>query len=146
MRLQTLGLAGLLLLPLAVHAQDGDRKYLPMPSRPGAPPAAFSNGVLVGNTLYVSGHISNKPSGSPEADAKVALDGIKSAVEEVGMTMDDLVWVQVFCDDLTLYDAFNGVYRTYFKGPLPARAFLGTDHLLYGSHFEVMGIAVKPKG
>ena len=41
------------------------------------------------------------------------------------------------------YAAFNEVYRTYFKGPLPARAFLGTANLLGNAHFEVMGIAVK---
>ena len=32
----------------------------------------------------------------------------------------------------------------YFKGPLPARAFLGTNALLNGARFEVMGIAAKP--
>ncbi len=61
------------------------------------------------------------------------------------MTMDDLVWVQIFCSDLSYYGKFNDVYRTYFKGPLPARAFLGVDHLLQGAHFEMMGVAVKAK-
>ena len=43
------------------------------------------------------------------------------------------------------FAGMNEVYRTYFKGPLPARAFLGAGSLLNGSHFEVMGIAVKSK-
>ena len=51
------------------------------------------------------------------------------------MTMDDLAWVQVFAADLTNYPAFNEVYRTYFKGPLPARAFLGAGSLLSNAHF-----------
>jgi 2-iminobutanoate/2-iminopropanoate deaminase len=115
-----------------------------MPPRPeGQPPFAFSNGVLAGKTLYVSGHTSGKPTGSAAEEAKVALDGVKSAIDAAGMSMDDLVWVQVFCTDLSLYNEFNAVYRTYFKGPLPARAFLGTDKLLGEAHFEVMGIAVK---
>ena len=60
--------------------------------------------------------------------------------------MDDLVWVQVFCTDLSYFPTFNKVYATYFNGELPARAFLGVDHLLGNAHFEVMGIAVrKPK-
>lgn len=59
------------------------------------------------------------------------------------MTMDDLVWVQVFCTDLTYFPIFNKVYATYFNGELPARAFLGVDHLLGNAHFEVMGIAVR---
>ena len=72
-------------------------------------------------------------------------DAVKRSVEGAGLTMDDLAWVQVFTTDLSYYAGFNEVYRTYFKGPLPARAFLGTDKLLGGSHFEVMGIAVRPK-
>ena len=133
-----------LLLPLSSFADETDRTHLPMPPRPeGQPPAAFSNGVLIGKTLYISGHTSGKPTGSAADEAKVALDGVKSAITAAGMTMDDLVWVQVFCTDLALYNDFNTAYRSYFKGPLPARAFLGTDKLLGESHFEVMGIAVK---
>jgi enamine deaminase RidA (YjgF/YER057c/UK114 family) len=59
------------------------------------------------------------------------------------MTMDDLVSVQVFCSDVTNFDAFNGVYRTYFHGNFPARAFVGSGKLLFGARYEVMGIAVK---
>jgi enamine deaminase RidA (YjgF/YER057c/UK114 family) len=57
--------------------------------------------------------------------------------------MDDLVSVQVFCSDVSHYAAFNSVYRTYFKGDFPARAFLGSGKLLFDARFEVMGIAVK---
>ncbi|MGA7286546.1 MAG: RidA family protein, partial [Terriglobales bacterium] len=72
-----------------------------------------------------------------------ALDGVKQVIESEGMTMDDLVSVQVFCTDLALYDTFNGVYRTYFHDQFPARAFVGVASLVRGAHFEVMGIAVK---
>ena len=53
------------------------------------------------------------------------------------------MWVQIFATDLKDYAAFNTVYRTYFKGPLPARAFIGAGSLLGSAHFEVMGIAKK---
>jgi enamine deaminase RidA (YjgF/YER057c/UK114 family) len=59
------------------------------------------------------------------------------------MTMDDLVSVQVFCSDVSHYDAFNKVYRTFFKKELPARAFLGSGRLLFGARFEVQGVAVR---
>ena len=142
--MKNFAVALLALLSLAASAEESDRSYLPMPPRPdGQPPYAFSKGVLTGKTLYISGHTSGKPTGSAADEAKVALDGVKSALTAAGMTMDDLVWVQIFCTDLALYNDFNATYRTYFKGPLPARAFLGTDKLLGESHFEVMGIAVK---
>ncbi|HTE41660.1 MAG TPA: RidA family protein, partial [Steroidobacteraceae bacterium] len=53
--------------------------------------------------------------------------------------------VQIFCTDLHLYDSFNEIYRTYFKGRLLARAFLGANALLRGAHFEIMVIEVKDK-
>jgi 2-iminobutanoate/2-iminopropanoate deaminase len=60
-----------------------------------------------------------------------------------GMTMDDLVSVQVFCSDVAHYDAFTGVYRTFSTREFPARAFLRSGRLLNKTRFEVMGIAVK---
>ena len=114
----------------------------------GAP--AFSSAVLAGDTLYVSGTTdidpaTGKPPTDVKAGAKLVLDNIKRAVEKAGLTMDDLVWIQVFATDLANYAAFNEVYRSYFTGPLPARAFIGAGSLLAGSHFEVMGIAVRQK-
>ena len=116
---------------------------------PGAGPA-FSAAVMAGDTLYVAGTTDMDPkTGKPGADAtagaKLVLDNIKRTVEGAGLKMDDLVWVQVFASDLANYAAFNLVYRTYFTGPLPARAFLGAGSLLGGAHYEVMGIAVKSK-
>ncbi|MFN2529030.1 MAG: RidA family protein [Candidatus Baltobacteraceae bacterium] len=147
--------ACLMFLPTAAQA---DNTHFPIaagqPMPPGAATAtggpAFSAAVLTGDTLYISGSIdldpaTGKPPADPKVGAKLILDGIRGTVERAGMTMDDLVWVQVFATDLSNYMAFNEVYRSYFKGPLPARAFLGAGSLLANAHFEVMGIAVKRK-
>jgi enamine deaminase RidA (YjgF/YER057c/UK114 family) len=53
------------------------------------------------------------------------MDAVKATLTAAGMTMDDLVYVQIFCSDVAHYTAFNAVYRTYFT-QLPARAFLGS--------------------
>ena len=108
----------------------------------GTPP--FSAAVWAGNTLYVAG-TTDGGAPTPKDGAKLVLDHIKATVEKAGLTMDDLVWVQVFATDLKDFNDFNAVYRTYFKGPMPARAFLGAGSLLGGAHFEVMGIAYKAK-
>ena len=57
--------------------------------------------------------------------------------------MDEVVSVQVFCTDLKLHETFNAAYETYFHGHYPARAFLGTDKLLRGGRYQVMGVAIK---
>jgi reactive intermediate/imine deaminase len=135
---------------LAGAAKPQTRRFVNIP-RPGAiNNLPFSDGVLVGNTLYLSGRIgldpkTNKPPEDVEQEAKLALDGIQSTLQQAGMTMDDLVYVQVFCSDVSHFQKFNSVYRTYFKrqGDFPARAFIGSGNLLFGGRFEVQGIAVK---
>ena len=105
---------------------------------------------MAGDTLYISGTTDTDPTtgkspADPKEGAKRALDNIKRTVERAGLTMNDLVWVQVFTSDLAYFPAFNEVYRSYFTGPMPARAFIGAGSLLGGSHFEVMAIAVRQK-
>ena len=68
---------------------------------------------------------------------------MKTTLAAADLTMDDLVSVTVFCPDLSLYDKFNEIYRTYFTKDFPARAFIGSGPLLRGSHFEAQGIAIR---
>jgi 2-iminobutanoate/2-iminopropanoate deaminase len=118
--------------------------------RAAASDAPFSEAVLVGDTLYVGGHIgldpkTGKPGATPEEEARLVMEAMKRTIEAAGMSMDDLVSVQVYCSDVELYGAFNGVYRTYFHGGYPARAFLGSGKLLFNARYEVLGIAVRKK-
>ncbi|MGA7292326.1 MAG: RidA family protein [Terriglobales bacterium] len=151
MRQRVFGLVGvglLLLLSTSSLAGEPARKHVvlhPSAMRDSFP---FSDAVLVGNTLYVAGTVgfepgTGKPPASAEREAKLAMDGLKQVIESEGMTMDDLVSVQVFSTDFALYDTFNGVYRTYFHAPYPARAFIGVASLIRGAHFEIMATAVK---
>ena len=149
--LVTVVIAGLAALPVVLGALSAPtgaakRRVINLPNRPVQAP--FSDGVLVRNTLYLAGRIgvdpnTGKPPEDLEQEIRLALDGFKATLTEAGMTMDDLVYVQVFCPDLALYDKFNGVYRTYFSKDFPARAFVGSGPLLRGGHFEIQGIAVK---
>lgn len=123
------------------------RRYINLPSR--GSPLPFSDGVLVGNTLYIAGRIGIDPNtGTVPAhvddELKLLFADFKSVLDQAGMTFDDLVWVQVFSPDLALWEHFNREYLKYFsKDRLPARAFLGSAPLLLGGRFEMMGIAVK---
>jgi len=135
-------------LVFCVAAGAADRKYIVKPRASDMKALPFSDGVLVGNTLYIAGHIgldpkTGAPPASAEDEARMVMDGIKQTVELAGLSMDDVVSVQVFCIDLKFYDTFNSVYKTYFHSDYPARAFIGTDKLLRGGRYEVMGIAVK---
>jgi 2-iminobutanoate/2-iminopropanoate deaminase len=123
-----------------------ERRYIDSRTAADAAPP-FSGAVLVGNTLYLSGDIgidqAQRVPDAADQEARNVLDSVQRTLQKAGMTMDDLVVVQVFCSDVAHYDAFNKVYRTYFKKELPARAFIGSGKLLFGARFEVQGIAVK---
>ena len=128
-------------------ARDGaaktSRRYLQL-----NPQGPFSDGVLVGNTLYLSGRIGLDATGKRvpdevEAEARNLMDGIRMVLEKAGMMMEDLVYVQVFCPDVSLWERFNRVYSSYFNDKLPARAFIGSGRLLFNARFEVQAIAVR---
>ena len=102
------------------------RTHFPPPGGYGKLP--FSMGVLVGGTFYLAGHLgldltTRKVPADVEQEARLMMDGFRATLEKADLTMQDLVYVQIFCSDVSLFDRFNAVYRTYFTEPLPARAF-----------------------
>jgi 2-iminobutanoate/2-iminopropanoate deaminase len=124
----------------------GPVRYSVLPGRKDTLP--YSDGVLVGDTLYLAGKIgidpqTGKPPEDVEKEIRLLLDGMKTTLAAANMTMDDLVSVQIFCPDLSLYEKFNEIYRTYFTKNFPARAFIGSGPLLRGGRFEAQGIAVR---
>lgn len=131
----------------SIHAQSSSaRRVINLPGKSAALP--FSDGILVGNTLYLSGRLGTDPkTGQVPADLdeeiRLMLDGFQQTLAAAGMTMDHLVTVTVYCPDLTLYDRFNAAYRRAFTKDFPARAFIGSGPLLRGAHFEIQGIAVR---
>lgn len=120
------------------------RRVYDLPGRTDSRP--YHHVVVAGDTVWVAGTIGLDPaSGRPPADAReearLVLDDVRKKLALVGLTMDDLVSVQVFCPDLSLYDAFNEVYATFFAHTFPARAFVGSGPLLFGGRFEVCAVA-----
>jgi reactive intermediate/imine deaminase len=136
-----------LFISFSAFATDSDRKHVVLDTFPARSSFPFSDAVVVGNTLYLAGTVGFDKAGklpdSVEGEARLAMDTVKRVLESQGMEMDDLVNVTVYCTDFSLYEKFNGVYRTYFHEQFPARAFLGVASLIRGAHFELTAIAVK---
>jgi 2-iminobutanoate/2-iminopropanoate deaminase len=111
-------------------------------------PLPFSDAVLVGETLYLSGRIGIDPAtgiapDDVDEELRLLFDGFEAVLREANMSMDDLVWVQVYSPDISLWERFNVAYLKRFSKELPARAFLGSGALLLGGRFEMLGVAVK---
>lgn len=108
----------------------------------------FSDAVWAGDTLYLSGHIgldpnTGRPPASAAEEARLVLESLRETLNAAGLTMNDLVFIQVFCSDVSLFGEFNRIYREFFKDGFPARAFLGSGKLLFDARFEVQGIAAR---
>ena len=135
--------------PAPSPAPEGapERSYVAprTPDDTGVPP--FSGGVWVGDTFYVAGTLGLGPDQTvpetPQEEARNVLTNVQQTLSAAGLTMDDLVMVQVYSSDVADYDAFNEVYRTFFTREFPARAFLGSGRLLFDARFEVLGVAVE---
>jgi len=142
MRIRTLLATALFMLaPLTTVSAQEPVTYINGRSATQTNAAPFSGAVMVGNTLYLSGVLGG--GATAEEAARAALESMKNTLTAAGMTMDDLVQVQIFAADLADYQAFNTVYRTYFTREFPARAFLGAGSLLNNARFEVLGIAAR---
>jgi 2-iminobutanoate/2-iminopropanoate deaminase len=126
-------------------APQATRKAINLPGKTIAAP--FSDAILAGNTLYLAGRLGLDKDGKVpekiEDEIKLLLDGEKDVLAQAGMTMDDLVYVQISCSDLSLFEKFNPIYKSYFTKDFPAREFVGAGSLLRGAHFELQAIAVK---
>jgi len=88
---------------------------------------AYSDGVIAGGFLFISGQASVdfKTStfilGSIEEETIRTMDNIKAIIEAAGATMDDVVKSTVHLTNIADFDQFNEVYATYFEGIKPAR-------------------------
>jgi reactive intermediate/imine deaminase len=136
-----------LLFCSALIVQAQVRAAVPPPASAGADHFS-SPGVDAGDYVYVSGQGPRRPDGSLPAtfaaQARQALDNIKSVVEAAGLTMEHVVYTQVYLEDISKYREMNEVSAEVFaktKTP-PARAVLGVARLPEPS-IQINAVAVR---
>jgi 2-iminobutanoate/2-iminopropanoate deaminase len=126
--------------------QKPTRRHINLPGRrPGMP---YSDAVLVGDTLYLSGRLGLDPETGkipeePEKEIEILLDQFEAVLAEAGMNMDNLVSVQIFSPRLDLWETFNAAYVKRFSKEFPARAYIGSGPLLLEGRFEMIGVAAR---
>lgn len=110
----------------------------------------FSEMVIVGDTLYLSGQIGNLPGtltlaeGGIAGQSKQVMDNIATSLEAHGYTMANLVKCTVMLADISEWGTFNEIYAGYFEaGRFPARAAFGANGLAVGASVEVDCVGAK---
>lgn len=124
------------------------KKSIQIPNAP-APVGPYSQAILKGNTLYISGQIPLNPqTGLLEMDTiEIAtnrvLQNIEALLTEAGFTIDDVMMVSIFMTNLEEFKAMNEVYTRYFKSPAPARQTVQVARLPLDVTIEISCTAQK---
>ena len=105
----------------------------------------YSQAILVGNTLYLSGQIGLDPYSMElvegiEAQIRRVFDNLKAVCEAAGGTLADIAKLNIFLTDLSNFQLVNQIMGEYFAQPYPARAALGVASLPKNALVEMDGI------
>ncbi|WP_130803493.1 RidA family protein [Acinetobacter ihumii] len=105
----------------------------------------YSQAIMVGNTLYLSGQIGLDPYSMElvegiEAQIRRVFDNLKAVCEAAGGSLADIAKLNIFLTDLSNFQLVNQIMGEYFAQPYPARAALGVASLPKGALVEMDGI------
>lgn len=114
----------------------------------GAKPAGpYTPGILAGDWLYVTGQgirdaKGNAPEG-PEGRVRQCLENVKAIVDAAGLTMEHVVYTQVYLHNSVSYEVMNKVWNEYFPKNPPARATLGVFRMPGDGTVQINAVAIK---
>ena len=109
----------------------------------------YSQGVVAGQWIFVSGQIGLVPGTSDLVSADFAdqtrrsLENLRQIVESAGSSLSQVVSVDVFLTDISRFASFNEIYESYFSAHKPARAVIEVKGLPRGALVEIKCIAVR---
>ncbi len=123
--------------------QPGTYKPTPSPLVPG---------ILVGDTLYLSGSTGGDPvsgqlvPGGLEPELKQIMANVQTVLAAADMSLGDVVAVTTYLADMADFGRYNEIYRTYFpNGAYPTRSTVAVRELARGARLEITMTAVRSK-
>jgi len=114
-----------------------------------APIGPYSHGVLIGNTLYVSGQVGKDPVTGElilsdiKKETTRVMENVKGILTDAGMDFTNVVKTTIFLTNLDNFAAVNEVYGSYFTGDYPARETVQVSRLPLNVNVEISVVAVK---
>ena len=112
-----------------------------------APRGHYTPGMIVGNTLYISGQTSADPTtkmpavGGFEAEMRMALQQMESVLKAAGCTKESVAMCRIYLTSMELWDRANQVYGEFFGAHKPARIVLPVGPLSNGCQVEIEAVA-----
>jgi 2-iminobutanoate/2-iminopropanoate deaminase len=115
-------------------------------SAPGPNDAPGSPSFDAGDYLYISGQGPRRADGTTPTkfadQVRQSLDNVKRLVETAGLTLDRVVYLQVYLEDPSHCSELNEVFSAYFPKDPPARAVLGVARVPEPS-LQITAVAVR---
>lgn len=108
----------------------------------------YSQAVLAGNMLFVSGQIPFNPEtgemvqGNIEDETRQCIENAKAILDEAGTTLENVIKATVFIKDMDQFGRINKVYGEYFNKHKPARACVEVARLPKDVNVEIEMIAI----
>ncbi len=117
----------------------------------GAPAAvgAYSQAMTNGDILITAGQLPMTADGTLLADESIgkqteqALSNVAAILDAEGLTMEDLLKVTVFLDDIDDFEAMNQTYSEFFGPKPPARSAIEVGAVPKGAAIEIEAIATR---
>ena len=113
------------------------------------PIGPYSQAILSGNTLYLSGQIAIDPetgkmdTATIETEIRRVLDNLGSVLKSTGMSYGNVVKTTIFTTDLGYYKTINAIYGEYFRDKQPARETVQVAALPGKARVEISCIATR---
>jgi 2-iminobutanoate/2-iminopropanoate deaminase len=130
---------------LLVSAAFAQQRQIEIPDRKPRN-TVRSSGIDAGDYVYISGQGPQRPDGGVpsgfDAQASQALENVKAIVVVAGLSMENVVYVQVYLEDISNYERLNKIFAKYFPHTPPARAVLGVARVPQ-SPIEITAVAVR---
>ena len=135
--------------PSASPSNSNTTKTIIVTDQAPAAIGVYSQGIRVGNTIYVSGQLgldsqTGELAGDDlESQVRQAIDNIETILSAEDYELEDIVSVDVFLDDLDNYSEFNSIYIDYFTQDFPARMVVEAARIPLDAKIEIKVIAAK---
>ncbi len=112
---------------------------------------AFCHAVVAGDFIFVSGTLGMKPDsmdlveGGTGRETTQTLLNMEVILKACGASLDDVVKVDVFLEDMGMFAEMNEAYLAVMGSDPPARITVGRAELALGAAVEIDCIAYKPQ-
>jgi len=132
----------------SIFPQGAEKIIIQSPDAPKAI-GPYSQAILAGNTLYVSGNIAINPENGQmdtlnlETEIRRVMSNLGAVLNEVNMSYENVVKATIYTTDLNNYKLINTIYGEYFKEKPPARETVQVVALPKGAHVEISCVAVR---